>query len=145
MQPPAFPTHWDYRRVSEILVAGYATALGVVLMVLPETLSASHYSGFGGPDGAWTLGFTVLVAATLHSWALWLNGSKPHLSRMVRKIACASHMAVNILFAVEFAREGIYWGTIVICLVLTLIYFAMHRAFDPFPRGGGANGRNEPE
>lgn len=143
MQPPAFPTHWDYRRVLEVLVAAYATALGLTLMIVPETLAASHYRGFGGPDGAWMLGLTVLMAATLHSWSLWLNGSAPRLSTLIRKIACGSHMAVNIFFAIEFARQGVYWGTIIMCLILTMIYLAMHRAFDPFPRGGGMNGRHK--
>lgn len=131
MKPPAFPLYWDYRRVAEILVAGYATVLGFTFMVFPGTLDFPHYARLGGAEAAYPIGLMILLAAMLHSWALWLNGTNPIISRRARTVACLFHMAQSLFFAWQFALAGVYWGAICLALVCALIYLALHRAFDP--------------
>ena len=127
----AFPPHWDYRRVCEILVAGYSSAVGAVFMIHPATLANPVYDRFGGEAAAPLLGLMLMITALLHAFALWLNGDGPKVSRTIRTVACFSHFAIMMFFGFAFALAGAYWGSITMILIMVMVYFALHRAFNP--------------
>ncbi len=127
----AFPLHWDYRRVCEILIAGYSCAVGLLFMIYPATLSPPIYDSFGGEARAPLIGLMLMTFAFLHSFGLWLNGINHRMSRAVRTVACLGHSSVMIFFGYAFAIAGAYWGCVTMTLIVFMIYLALTRAFDP--------------
>jgi len=128
---PAFPINMDYRRACEILITANSSLVGALFITVPETLSSNIYDPIGGAAMAPVLGITLMIVAFLHSVALWLNGHRRKPSRSVRTIACFLHFILMSFFAYGFVSSGAFWGALSMLMVLVMIYFALHRAFNP--------------
>lgn len=126
----SFPPAWGRRRVDEARVALYSGVVGGIFMAFPKVLD-SYPTVLGGSQGAWLLGTLMMAAATAHVMALWINGSNPPLSRLIRMLACIGHASILLTFLTVFIMVGSYWGAASMGLVLSLLYSAMYRVAFP--------------
>lgn len=128
---PSFPEHWGYRRVAEIMVATYSCILGALFIAYPPALNRIIFEPIGSESAAMPLGMVFMSIAVMHSWAIWLNGRKAKLSRLVRLSACLFHATVVTFFMVYFLKNGDPWRSLLMLYVLSHVYFALHRACHP--------------
>ncbi len=125
----------DFRKVFEVLAALVSAAIGFLLMARPHTLLV-YGTVFGAEDRvSYGFGLSMMLASMLHSIALYVNGGAPRCSRWVRIIACTWHLAISLVFLINFWQAGYYLSIVYVSLIIVIVAGALHRSIYPDWRG----------
>ncbi len=123
----SIPVSWSFRRGCEVFVAFSSALMGVGLAVGPGPLAWRIVPVALGEELVIAIGWVLSIAAAFHGFALWLNGSKPHLSRWIRAAACALYLFVTLWITGLLVTGGFYFFAAPMVALVIMVSIALHR------------------
>lgn len=101
----------------EAVIAAYACCVGVLFLTHPEVLNARVYDPWQ-EVGAAVWGASLVAVSIGHFAALWLNGRRRLLSRVIRAASNLAHFYISLKFAALFLASGAHWGVLTFTLLM---------------------------
>ena len=120
-----FPVHWDWRRIAELWILGYVTVTGCIFWVHPHSLASPVYLPMTSLFNATQWAIVMWSVAVGHAVSLWLNGTCPKFSPVIRTTACFIHFGLLALIANTFHRVEAYWPVGTMVFISVLVFAAL--------------------
>lgn len=98
-------------RALEVVLASYFGLVGAYFLSDPNALAAPVYAQWSALGGTFW-GIAMVVIASVHLFALWVNGAAPSVSKPLRIFAGVLHLGTALQFARMFIDGGAPWGAI---------------------------------